>query len=206
MPKLVPTVVSSLVAALLAPALAVGQPAPGPLPIPPSAEVAPVGPSPSEEAAIERARWSGKRLAVEILVGELAGGLLTYGAYEATDSVAAAWASGFALTPIVVWGTGRIMGGRGSLLHTYLGAGPALAPLAAPAPPDETPGESIERLELQMTIASIALPICNAIMFEVSSQIASTRWRQKYQPVVSVQPVGNGGELAGAVGSFAIQF
>lgn len=140
------------------------------------------------------ARFSGKRLVVEILVGGAVQTLVAYGTYKSTcgdepclGGALGGWFAGFAVTPLAVWGTGKLMGGEGKLSHAYYGAVPALAPFSATEAP----------IGLQFALSSVFLPITSAIMYELSSHIASERWTREHAPQLTVRPVGDG--YAGAV-------
>src|ERR1700742_4895551 len=85
----------------------------------------------------DHARFSGKRLALEIIGGELTVALVTgltfNGLCNGNDclgSAIAAFGANLAVTPLSVWGIGAAMGGEGSLGYSYLGASLALAPFS----------------------------------------------------------------------------
>src|ERR1700733_4030101 len=88
------------------------------------------------------ARFSGKRLLVEILGGELVGGLATAltfrGLCDGTDcfgSAMLAFGADVAVTPLAVWGIGKAMGGDGGLGYAYLGGSIALSPFGVTGSP-----------------------------------------------------------------------
>ncbi len=156
---------------------------------------------PTETAAHERARFSGKRLAVEIAAGELAGALaagLTFSGLCHGDGCLgaglAAFGADFAVAPLAVWGTGEAMGGAGSLGYTYLGATTALAAFSVPGSPDETPADTASRIGLELTISSLLMPACSALLYEVSS---NQRWVREHAVTIAVRPLyertGTGG-------------
>ncbi|HLL22297.1 MAG TPA: hypothetical protein VK427_09210 [Kofleriaceae bacterium] len=141
-----------------------------------------------------RASFSGKRLALEILAGGAAQTLVAYGTYKSTcgdepclGGALGGWFAGFAVTPLVVWGVGSLTGGEGKLAHAYYGALPALAPFSATEAP----------IGLQFALSSVFLPITSAIMYEVSSHVASQRWASEHRPQVGVRPIAGG--YAGSV-------
>ena len=140
------------------------------------------------------ARFSGKRLVLEILVGGTVGTLVAYGTYKSTcgddpclGGALGGWFAGFAVTPLAVWGTGTLTGGEGKLAHAYYGAVPALAPFSATSAP----------IGLQFALSSVFLPITSAIMYEASSHIASERWTREHAPQLTLRATGDG--YAGAV-------
>lgn len=144
-------------------------------------------PPPPPTTTNDRARFSGKRLAVEMLAGAAVGGLVGYGVFEATggDDIGSALmglGANIAVTPIVVWGTGRAMGGDGSLGWTYVGG------LVAFSGPSATP----EQAALSLALGSVFLPITSSIMYEVSSH---ARWSRRV--AATAMPVVDGNGLAG---------
>jgi hypothetical protein len=167
-----------------------------------------------DSARMERARFSGKRLFVEILVGGLVGSLAAYGTFSAMcgdeaclSGAITGFLVNFAVTPIAVWGTGNMMGGQGSLKGAYLGASIAVTPLSMPGQPDETPGETISRINLEMAISVIVLPITSAILYEFTSGMKATRWKQQHAtPVVGVQPIYGRAGLEGVMAGAAVAF
>src|SRR5580698_9635222 len=106
-----------------------------------------VGFASTAHADESRAHFSSKRLVVEILGGELVGGLTTAltfrGMCDGTDcfgSAMLAFGADAAVTPLAVWGLGKAMGGEGSLGYAYIGGSLALAPFGVTGSPDESPG------------------------------------------------------------------
>jgi len=132
----------------------------------------------------KRMEFSGKRFIVESLAGALVGGLVGYGVYtsQGEDFGAAMMGLGanFAVTPLVVYGTGRAMGGEGSLGYTYLGG------LCAFAGPSATP----EQAAMSLALGSVFLPFTSAVMFEMSSHFKSKKLAAAAQGF-SVAPVVN---------------
>lgn len=201
------THVPRALAALLALTLATAAPAH-------AQEVAP--PEPAQHQRMQRAKFSSKRLVVEILVGEAVGMLVAQGTFSALcDSDAGescmgagllAWLADFAVTPAAVYGTGQLMGGQGRLLYAYLGASPALAAFSVPGAPDETPGEALSRIKLQMTLSALFLPICSALLYEVSSHVASVQWTREHAPQLAFQPLRGRDGIDGGIGTLSLRF
>jgi hypothetical protein len=106
-------------------------------------------PNPEEQLRMDRDRFSGKRLAVEILVGEASGLLTSY--LLCNDSNCPG-------------GVGNAMGGQGSLLYSYFGASPALTPFSMPGSPDESPADTLSRIRVEATISAVILPVCSALL------------------------------------------
>jgi hypothetical protein len=218
--------------ALLAPAPALASPDPAPDPLAPGEPAAdPLPPTeptpqlaaalaapppevaPGELARMRRARFSGKRFVVESLGGGLAGGLASYAVFRALcpeggcmGGAIAAMTANMAVTPLGVWGIGKAMGGQGSLLSSYYGLAVAGVALHDQGSPDETPAETIERIDLQLTIFTIALPFASALCYEVSSHLNWSRWYREHQGSLSVTPIGGAGSPSGAVASMAFRF
>lgn len=150
------------------------------------------------------ARFSGKRLAVEILTGEVVGGLasgLTFRAVcDGTDcfgSGIAAFGMNIAITPLAVWGVGTAMGGNGSLGYSYLGASLALTPFSVTGSSEESPSDALSRIEVEVVVSSLLLAPCSALMYEATSQMS---WVRDHAVGVAVQPVHDRDGLTGAVG------
>jgi hypothetical protein len=164
---------------------------------------------PAEAARMERAHFSGKRLALEIITGEATGLLTTYLLCNGSSCAGDGWgafAADFAVTPLAVWGVGTAMGGRGTLLSSYLGASPALTPFTMPGQPNETPADTLSRIQTEAVVSSLLLPVCSALLYEVSSQVVSTRWRTEHAPAMTVQPVYSSGHVTGGAGTLSLSF
>lgn len=137
----------------------------------------------SRTNAGSRAEFSGKRMLVEMVLGGVVGSLAGAAVYEAAggdssvESVLTALGAQMVVTPAVVWSTGRVMGGQGTLRSSYLGG------LAAFAGPAATP----EQVEVSFTIGMIIMPITSALFYEISSHISSQRLR-RITPAVSLSP------------------
>lgn len=149
----------------------------------------------------DRARFSGKRLTVEILGGELTGILSTALTFNAMCSAGSdclgpallAYGVDFAITPAAVWGIGEAMGGQGSLGYAYLGGVTALAAFSVPGSPDETPGETMSRVSIEAYVAAILLAPCSSLMYELTSQVS---WAREHQVTAAVRGVdGNSGAI-----------
>jgi hypothetical protein len=176
---------ASTILAIATPALA--QPAPPPLPEDTGSAV-----------RMQKARFSGKRLVLEILVGGGVQALVAYGTYKSAcgddpclGGALGGWFAGFAVTPLAVWGTGTMMGGEGKLAHAYYGAVPALAPFSATEAP----------IGLQFALSAVFLPITSSVMYEVSSHVASEKWTREHAPQLTVRATDDG-----YAGTFAVRF
>jgi hypothetical protein len=153
----------------------------------------------------DRRRFSGRRLAVEIVGGEVIGALATGITFNALcngrdclGSAIAAFSANLAITPLGVWGIGEMMGGDGSLGYSYLGASIALAPFSVTGSPDESPSDTMTRLQIETWTSSILLAPCSALMYEVSSHL---RWSREHAVSLAVRTLRNDGELDGAIGT-----
>ncbi len=160
--------------------------------------------------ADSRAHFSGKRLVVEILAGELVGGLATAltfrGLCDGTDcfgSAMVAFGANVAITPLAIWGAGNAMGGEGSLGYSYLGASLALTPFSITGSPDETPADALSRIEVEVAISSILLAPCSAILYEATSQVS---WAREHSVGVTLQPVHDQRNVNGAIGMFSARW
>lgn len=156
----------------------------------------------AEPAKSDRARFSGKRLAAEIVVGELVGALVTGVTYETLcdgkdcfGSALAAFGANFAVTPLAVWGVGGLMGGEGRLAYSYLGAGLAMAPFSATGPADETPGEAVARVTIEAWVSSILLAPCSALLYEATSHMS---WARDHAGALSIRPLNGQTGVTGA--------
>jgi hypothetical protein len=166
-------------------------------------------PDPVETEKMDRARFSGKRLAVEILAGEAAGLLTSFLLCNDSSCPGDGWVAfgaDFAVTPLVVWGVGTAMGGRGSLAYSYLGASPAVTPLSMPGSPDESPADTLSRIRTEAAVSALLLPVCSAVLYEATSHFASVRWRTEHAPMLTVRPLLHHDGLAGGVGALSLRF
>jgi hypothetical protein len=152
---------------------------------------------------MHRARFSGGRLLVEILAGELVGAAAAYGTYTSVcgdepclGGALGGWVVDFAVTPAAIWGAGTLMGGRGRIGHAYYGALPALAPFSVTSAP----------VGLQFSLSAFFLPITSALMYELSSNITSTKWTQEHAPNLTLRPLYKDEHVAGALGTLSLQF
>jgi hypothetical protein len=152
----------------------------------------------------ERARFSGKRLVLEILGGELTGSIATAltfkGLCNGTDcfgSAIAAFGVNVAVTPLAVWGIGSAMGGEGSLGYTYLGASLALTPFSVTGSADESPADALSRISVEVWMSSILLAPCSALMYEVTSH---ARWSREHAVTVGVKPIRDRENVSGVAG------
>jgi len=183
---------------------------------PPAAQGAPA-PAAQRDDRMERAQFSTKRLVVEILGGAVVGSLAGYATYhslcdgrgDCLGSALTGAAVNFAVTPLATWGIGSWMGGQGSLSWTYLGGSVAFAAFSAPPPANESPGDTISRIDTEFAIASFLLPVTSAAFYELSSHVAFTRWRTAAQSgnlAFGVVPLRDRGGLGGAMGELALRF
>lgn len=163
------------------------------------------------------ARWSTKRLLGEILAGAVVGSLTAYGTFEAmcgddSDCFGASlMAAGmnFAVTPLAVWGTGRALGGQGSLGWTYLGGVVSLAAFSATGPADESTEDALDRFKIELTVATILLPISSAVMSELSSHLRYKQWQAGHPTSFQaglVPTYDHRGGVSGALGQVGWRF
>ena len=154
----------------------------------------------------DRPRFSGKRLAVEIIGGEVIGALATGITFNALcngrdclGSAIAAFSANLAITPAAVWGIGTFMGGDGSLGYSYLGATIALAPFSVTGSPQESPSDTMTRIQIETWTSAILLAPCSALMYEVSSHV---RWSREHAVNLAVRTLRNDGDgFVGAIGT-----
>ncbi|HWU90315.1 MAG TPA: hypothetical protein VN253_23785 [Kofleriaceae bacterium] len=166
----------------------------------PAVEASPEMPLPPTPTHRDHGRFSGKRLVVEALAGAVVGSLVGIGVYKAAggDSIGAAFAglgSEIALTPVIVWGTGKAMGGRGTLGSAYLGG------LAAFAGPSATPQEAAISLAVGMAL----MPVTSAVIYEVSSHVRSKRF-EAVASGVSIAPVAGPHGVSGVSAGLSFGF
>jgi hypothetical protein len=168
-----------------------------------------LAPDPVEARDMDRARFSGKRLVLEILAGEAAGLLTTFLLCNDSSCPGDGWiafGADFAVTPLAVWGVGTALGGRGSLGYAYLGASPALTPLSMPGSPDESPADTLSRIRTEAMVSALLLPVCSAVLYEATSHFASVRWRTEHAPQLTVRPVIGHDGVTGGVGALSLRF
>ena len=168
-------------------------------------------PTPAPDAH-DRAQFSGGRLVAEILAGAVVGSVAGYGTYESLcdghDCLGAGLAGAgvnFAVTPLAVWGVGRWMGGDGTLGMTYLGASTALAPFSAPGSPDESPADTLQRIDIEFAISTLLLPVTSSLFFELSSHM---RWKEAHPDAAfAIAPVRDRhGATTGALAELSFRF
>jgi hypothetical protein len=87
----------------------------------------------------------------------------------------------FAVTPYAVWQVGHWMGGQGTLSMTYVGGTCAFAAFSESAPPNETPSQTIARIDLEFAVATLMMPVTSAVVFEIMSHFSYARWRDATQ-------------------------
>lgn len=163
----------------------------------------------AQARAMDRARFSGKRLLAEMGVGAASGLVISLLLCNSSLCPSDGWLAFFVdlgATPIAIWALGGSMGGRGSLLDTYLGASAAVAPLGLPPAANETPEQTLSRIQTEVTVSALALPICSAVLYEVSSHFASVRWHNEHTPKLTVRPLFDHDRMAGGVGTLALRF
>ena len=170
----------------------------------------PIAAAPTQEVdeSIGRAQFSGKRLAAEIAGGELVSLVVSFATYNALcnghdclGSALAAYAVDFAVTPAAIWAGGRALGGHGSLGWTYLGASTSLAAFSAQGSPDETPDAALTRINVEMAVSALLMPVTAALLNELSSSLWS-----KNQAALAVHPTVDRGHMTGAVGTLTVAF
>ncbi|MEO6772722.1 MAG: hypothetical protein ABI467_06830 [Kofleriaceae bacterium] len=152
----------------------------------------------------DHAKFSGKRLAVEILGGEVVGALVTGLTFNALcngedclGSAFTAFGVNVAVTPLAVWGIGAAMGGEGSLGYSYLGASLALTPFSVTGSPDESPSDAVTRVAIEAWVSSILLAPCSALMYEATSHVS---WTREHQMNLALRTLHDREGLDGAVG------
>ena len=152
---------------------------------------------------VESARFSGGRLFLEILGGAAGGSAAAYGTYRAIcgnnpclGGAFAGLGANMVATPLVVYGLGRAMGGRGKLSTTFYGA---MMGFGAGAP-------FIAQGNLGLAVGVIMMPIMAPIFFELNSQMLSVEMKGRlasHTVTPFAAPVAYGkGSTFGFVGSF----
>lgn len=170
----------------------------------PLAEVPLPPPVDAKEAAKwERATFSGGRWVVEMLAGATVGTLSAVLMYNAAGGdiggAAAGIVTSFAVTPLVEYGVGRAMGGRGSLSWTYVGGLIGFSGSAPAAQADPV---------LVIAIAEVLCPITSGLAFELTSHGAARRWQAEHGLGVAVTPLASrdGSRLGGALVTAGMRF
>jgi hypothetical protein len=183
---------------------------------------APIAPaaSPQDPPAagepMQAARFSGKRLVIEMLAGAAVGSIAAYATFEAlcngSDCLGASLtgaAVNFAITPLAVWGTGRWAGGQGTVGMTYLGGSMAFAAFSVPGQPNEAPSDTLNRLKIELAISTLVLPVTSAVFFELSSHLGYERWRTAAAAgnlALGVAPTYDRHGMTGAMGQLSLRF
>jgi len=159
--------------------------------------------APRADAApdLERGRFSGGRLALEAVVGAVAGGAAAYGAYTllcSDELCVGGFLAGSAANILVasagVTLVGRSMGGRAGYGSALLGA---ILPFSATAPIATT------NYAAAYTVAMVLMPLGSALLYELRSNQASLA------PAVNVStaPIVNSkGQVAGTSLALSGQF
>jgi hypothetical protein len=194
-------VLASFATVLLASTTAGADPTPPPAPAP-TVEVAPL-PAPAQPAVdrtpaparANKGAFSAGRFVVEMLAGGVVGGLAGYAVFSGLggDNFGAAIAglgANIAVTPLVVYGTGRAMGGQGSVGSAYLGG------LLAFSGPSATPDQAA----LSFAIGMALMPVTSSLMYEISSHVRSKRFETVARGVSVAPVVGNNGVSGARVG------
>lgn len=151
----------------------------------------------------ESARFSGGRLFVEILGGAAGGSAAAYGTYRGIcgkdvclGGALAGLGANMVATPLVVYGLGRAMGGRGKLSTTFYGA---MLGFGAGAP-------LMSQGNLGLAVGVIMMPIMAPLFFEMNSQAQSEEMKghlASHTVVPFAAPVAYGkGSTLGFVGTF----
>lgn len=166
-------------------------------------------PGPTEAEQWERARFSHGRFWAESGVGVAVGlvtSLLLCNSSSCPGYGFVAFFADVGATPIAVWGLGNAMGGKGSLLNAFVGASVAVTPLSVQGPPDETPEQTISRIQFEVAVSALLLPFCSALAYEFSSHFASVRWRNEHAPKLTVRPVMHHDGMTGGIGTLSLRF
>jgi hypothetical protein len=157
-------------------------PATGVMPMPAAAPA----PAPVPEGA-RRGHFSAGRMVVEMLAGGVLGSLLGYEVYNAAGGsvggVLAGLGTEIAVEPLIVYGTGRAMGGIGTVGSAYLGG------MLAFSGPAATPGEA----EVSFAIGMALMPVTSALAFELSSHTHSKALEQAASGLTVTPVVGTNG-------------
>ncbi len=159
----------------------------------------PAAPSPLT-AKYEKARFSGKRMFVEMLAGAAVGSLAGYLAFEGAGgegagALIAGLGANIVVTPLVVYGTGRAMGGMGTLGWTYTGG------LVAFSGPAATPQEAA----VSLAIGMVLMPVTSSLMYEVSSHMKSKAF-ERIANGVAIAPIIDRDRVTGARAGLAFRF
>jgi hypothetical protein len=109
--------------------------------------------------------------------------------------VIAGLGSEIAVTPLVVWGTGKAMGGRGTLGSAYLGA------TAAFAGPSATPEQAV----VSLAVGMVLMPLTSALVYEVSSHVRSKRF-EAIANSVAIAPIVDSYGVSGVRAGLSFRF
>ncbi len=182
--------------------------APSSEPIATDAPLAPLAEPAAPEATVQRTaafvsrgRFSGGRLVVEILASATIGSLVGYGVYSAAgggDSIGAVFAglgAEIAVVPLVVYGAGRMMGGEGTLYHSYV------CGLLAFSGPSATTQEAT----LSLAVGMALMPVMSAVGYELSSHLQSKKLEFIANGLLVAPTVGSSG-VSGVRGGFSFEF
>jgi hypothetical protein len=165
-------------------------------------------PSKAQEFSLadaERARFSGGRYVVELFASAAGGSLAAYGTLEsicgsgacngdigrAIGGMLAALGANFVATPLIVAGTGSLMGGRGSVGSAFWGAvtGIAAGSLLTPVSPG-----------LGLAVGVTLMPIISAIFYEMNSNERSKAMKQQLKSTAFVPIVAPIVQRNGVIG------
>ena len=158
----------------------------------------------------DRAGFNGGRYAVEVLVSGIGGSLAAYGTFEAMCGSGqsgcllggsfAALGANIVGTPLLVYGMGAAMGGRGSLGSAFMGA---LIPLGVAG--SLTTVDPIVALAIGVALMPFISPLTyelssNARSREMKAQLGTTAFQPTLVPVMHEQRIVGG--TMGVQGSF----
>ena len=176
------------------------------LPAAPAVVTAPLGvsavpPEPVDAEDRSGARFSGGRLIAEIIGGVLVGGGLGVAVYEgAGEGVAGVFAGSMvsiAVAPLVEYGVGRLLGGRGSLKMTYIGGFLAFGISTPTAPGGEV---------LVFVVGEALLPIMSGLFFELNSNTQAQQFQRAHAVTVGLMPRVDRGAVDGAMLGAALRW
>lgn len=182
----------------------VTTPAPAPAPntvTHPATYAAPqLSTTPLVDPRARRGKFSGKRFIVNSLASGLAGGLIGLAVFKGLggDNIGAAFAglgAQIAVTPAVVYGVGKAMGGEGSIGSAYLGG---LIAFSGPA-------GTTDQAAVSFAVGMLLMPFTSALMYEFSSNIRSKRF-ETLAKGFQIAPTVNGNGVAGVRAGLSFRF
>jgi hypothetical protein len=148
-------------------------------------------PAPAQHPRANRGKFSGGRFILNSLAGGLVGGLVGYATFQGLggDNIGAAFAglgTQILVTPLVVYGAGRMQGGEGTLGSAYLGG---LVAFSGPA-------ATTEQAAVSFAVGMLLMPFTSALMYEISSSVRSKRF-ETVAKGLQITPVVDGNGVAG---------